>query len=352
MDSSPAPSFPPPGGLAAPIARPARSPVARPCSTGFSPAEEALLTVLLKKGLLTTEQVRDGPGLWPGAQSRPPPVDPRAQSDLTRSAQPAGLRAAQRALPADNGQIAQRRRQVAVCRRCRSHPIAPSITATSARTCRKRPAPRRLSELVNQILERACDCQATDIHFDPQENGLRVRYRIDGQLQDILFVEPAMATPVISRLKVISNLNIVERRHSQDGRITIMHHNRPRDLRVATVPDALRREDRDPDPRGADRRQGFHPSGHDRRAGRDARQADRPALWGRPGRRPGRRRQDLDPLQLPGADQLAAQERDDDRRPDRAPDPRASTRPRSTLKATWASARGCGPCSARTPTSS
>jgi type IV pilus assembly protein PilB len=93
-----------------------------------------------------------------------------------------------------------------------------------------------LSELVSHILERACDCQATDIHFDPQENGLRVRYRIDGQLQDILFVEEAMATPVISRLKVISNLNIVERRHSQDGRITIQHHNRPRDLRLATFP--------------------------------------------------------------------------------------------------------------------
>ena len=93
-----------------------------------------------------------------------------------------------------------------------------------------------LSELVNDILLRACDCQATDIHFDPQENGLRVRYRIDGQLQDILFIEPAMATPVISRLKIVSNLNIVERRHSQDGRITIQHHNRPRDLRLATFP--------------------------------------------------------------------------------------------------------------------
>ncbi len=93
-----------------------------------------------------------------------------------------------------------------------------------------------LSELVDQILERACDCEATDIHFDPQESGLRVRFRIDGQLQDILFIEPAMATPVISRTKIISNLNIVERKHSQDGRITIQHHNRPRDLRVATFP--------------------------------------------------------------------------------------------------------------------
>ena len=162
-----------------------------------------------------------------------------------------------------------------------------------------------MSELVNQILERACDCEATDIHFDPQESGLRVRYRIDGQLQDILFVEPAMATPVISRLKIISNLNIVERKHSQDGRITIQHHNKPRDLRLATFPTNLRREDRDPDSRGPDRRHGLHPPGDDRRPGRDARQADRAALRRDPGRRAGRRRQDVDALQLPRADQLA-----------------------------------------------
>ena len=93
-----------------------------------------------------------------------------------------------------------------------------------------------LPDLVSQILERAFDCRATDIHFDSQETGLRVRYRIDGQLQDILFVEPAMATAMISRLKVMASLNIVERRHSQDGRISIMHHNRPRDLRLATFP--------------------------------------------------------------------------------------------------------------------
>ena len=68
---------------------------------------------------------------------------------------------------------------------------------------------------------------------------MRVRYRIDGQLQDVLEVEPALATPLISRIKVMSNLNIVERRHSQDGRITIQHLNRARDLRVATFPTVL-----------------------------------------------------------------------------------------------------------------
>jgi len=96
-----------------------------------------------------------------------------------------------------------------------------------------------LSDLVGQILERGFDSRATDIHFDPQEHGLRIRYRVDGQLQDVLELDMATATPVISRIKVMSNLNIVERRHSQDGRITIQHLNRPRDLRVATFPTAL-----------------------------------------------------------------------------------------------------------------
>lgn len=91
-------------------------------------------------------------------------------------------------------------------------------------------------ELVGQILERAIDCRATDIHFDPIDNGQRIRYRIDGQLQDIVFIEPAVAAAAGSRIKVMSNLNIVERRHSQDGRITIMYNNKPRDLRVATFP--------------------------------------------------------------------------------------------------------------------
>jgi len=91
-------------------------------------------------------------------------------------------------------------------------------------------------ELIGQILGRAIDCRATDIHFDSLESGIRVRYRIDGQLQDILFVEASTSAAVISRIKVMSNLNIVERRHSQDGRISIMHNNRPRDLRVATFP--------------------------------------------------------------------------------------------------------------------
>jgi type IV pilus assembly protein PilB len=94
-------------------------------------------------------------------------------------------------------------------------------------------------DLVDQIVFRAFECRATDVHFDPQDNRCRVRYRIDSQLHDVLELEGALATAVISRIKVASNLNIVERRHPQDGRLTVSHANRPRDLRVATIPTTL-----------------------------------------------------------------------------------------------------------------
>ncbi len=96
-----------------------------------------------------------------------------------------------------------------------------------------------LPELVIQIVNKAMESRATDIHLDPQENGLRIRYRIDGQLLDILTLDNALMTPVVSRIKVMSNLNIVERKHAQDGRITVEHAGRSRDLRIATMPTGL-----------------------------------------------------------------------------------------------------------------
>jgi type IV pilus assembly protein PilB len=95
------------------------------------------------------------------------------------------------------------------------------------------------SDLVAQIIERGFECRATDIHFDPQELRYRVRYRIDSQLHDVLDLDSTLATGVVSRIKVVSNLNIVERRHPQDGRMTVFHGSRPRDLRVSTIPTSL-----------------------------------------------------------------------------------------------------------------
>ncbi len=94
-------------------------------------------------------------------------------------------------------------------------------------------------DLVAQIFERAFETRATDIHFDPQESFFRVRYRIDGQLHDVLELDSAFATSLVSRLKVMADLNIVERRHSQDGRIRFPFRDQVRDLRVATLPTVL-----------------------------------------------------------------------------------------------------------------
>jgi type II secretory ATPase GspE/PulE/Tfp pilus assembly ATPase PilB-like protein len=231
VDTSPAPSFPTPGG---PF--PAGAVAAgEALFQGFSPAEEALIAVLLKKGLLSTEQVRTAQvyGQEHNRDLRQSILELNLISpDLLNQLAFERLST----LSGDNGQAGAATAAVVPVA---TGPLSPDRTQHHRdirKDLQEKVVTATLSDLVNDILVRACDCQATDIHFDPLENGLRVRYRIDGQLQDILFVDPAMATPVISRLKIISNLNIVERRHSQDGRITIVHHNRPRDLRVATFP--------------------------------------------------------------------------------------------------------------------
>jgi general secretion pathway protein E len=90
--------------------------------------------------------------------------------------------------------------------------------------------------LVNLIIQRATDAGASDIHIEPFADRLKVRYRIDGVLQEAE-APPAHLTPaVISRVKLMSNLNIAERRLPQDGRIRLRVQGRDLDVRVSTVP--------------------------------------------------------------------------------------------------------------------
>ncbi|NLD15338.1 MAG: type II secretion system ATPase GspE [Gammaproteobacteria bacterium] len=90
--------------------------------------------------------------------------------------------------------------------------------------------------LVNSIFSRALDTRASDIHIEPFEHHLAIRFRIDGVLQDIETPAVQLAPAVISRLKILSKLNIAERRLPQDGRIQLRLQGRPIDLRVSTVP--------------------------------------------------------------------------------------------------------------------
>lgn len=91
---------------------------------------------------------------------------------------------------------------------------------------------------VNQLIRQALDERATDIHVEPLENTLRVRYRIDGLLQDVPLPEniKALQAMVIARLKIMSRLDIAERRLPQDGRIALEMDGNPIDVRVATIP--------------------------------------------------------------------------------------------------------------------
>lgn len=90
--------------------------------------------------------------------------------------------------------------------------------------------------LVDLLLERAFQLGATDIHLDPTEKGLRIRLRVDGLLHDVLQLPPAVMAPVISRLKLMANMDITERRYAQDGHIANAVLKHQRDIRVGSGP--------------------------------------------------------------------------------------------------------------------
>jgi type IV pilus assembly protein PilB len=89
---------------------------------------------------------------------------------------------------------------------------------------------------VNIILSQAIQDRASDIHFEPFEDEFKIRYRVDGALYEMAPPPKHLALPVVSRIKVMANLNISERRLPQDGRITLNLGNRTIDLRVSTLP--------------------------------------------------------------------------------------------------------------------
>jgi type IV pilus assembly protein PilB len=91
-------------------------------------------------------------------------------------------------------------------------------------------------QLVQRVIQEAVDRGASDIHFEPGEEEMRVRYRIDGVLQEAAIVPLSVIPAVISRVKILADLDIAERRIPQDGRISTQVGDKPIDLRVATLP--------------------------------------------------------------------------------------------------------------------
>ncbi|MGD1089391.1 MAG: GspE/PulE family protein [Verrucomicrobiota bacterium] len=91
-------------------------------------------------------------------------------------------------------------------------------------------------KFVQLVLQQAIQDRASDIHFEPFETEFRIRYRVDGALYEMSPPPKHLALPVISRLKVMANLNISERRLPQDGRINFLIGSRMIDLRMSTLP--------------------------------------------------------------------------------------------------------------------
>ncbi|MET4097931.1 type IV pilus assembly protein PilB [Agrococcus sp. UYP10] len=89
---------------------------------------------------------------------------------------------------------------------------------------------------VNLLVSQAVQDRASDIHIEPGERSVRVRFRVDGVLHEMTGAPKGMQQGIISRLKIMSDIDIAERRRPQDGRMSVMHDGRKIDLRVATLP--------------------------------------------------------------------------------------------------------------------
>ena len=110
-------------------------------------------------------------------------------------------------------------------------PVIPLATRRLAEV--KQDAP--VVQIVDLVIAQGVDERASDIHIEPQQDRLRVRFRIDGVLHDVTSLPAALAAPIASRLKLLANLDIVDKHRSQDGQIQTTVEGRPLDIRVATT---------------------------------------------------------------------------------------------------------------------
>ena len=90
--------------------------------------------------------------------------------------------------------------------------------------------------VVNLIISQAINDKSSDIHIEPDAKSVRVRYRVDGVLHEVMQPPKHIQAPMVSRIKIMSNLDIAERRIPQDGKIHLKHDGREYDLRVSTLP--------------------------------------------------------------------------------------------------------------------
>jgi general secretion pathway protein E len=114
--------------------------------------------------------------------------------------------------------------------------ISASSDIATERLAASRDPDDPLVKSLNLIIEEAVGAHSSDIHIEPEEDRLRVRYRIDGTLQDLLSLPPNLHLALISRIKILSDLNIADRHRPQDGQFSFKAKGRDIDIRVAVSP--------------------------------------------------------------------------------------------------------------------
>jgi len=126
----------------------------------------------------------------------------------------------------------------------RIHEAARSLEESRPRLANGRPTIFELSnitasspaiDIVNMMITQGLRDRASDIHIEPQKEYLRIRFRIDGVLQDVAHLPSATGAALSSRIKIMADMNIVERRRAQDGQISLNVDGRELDIRVATI---------------------------------------------------------------------------------------------------------------------
>ena len=110
-------------------------------------------------------------------------------------------------------------------------PPVEEVTVVTAELVAKTP----IAQTLNLLLTQAVRDRASDIHIEPQEDRLRIRFRIDGILHDILSLPLGAATPLVSRIKVLAEMNIAEQRRPQDGQFSVSVAGRDIDIRCASM---------------------------------------------------------------------------------------------------------------------
>jgi type IV pilus assembly protein PilB len=189
--------------------------------TYWGPDErQALVDELAAAGLQAALQLALADDINAGLEAPVITPTPSPGSDITRAVQPARSIIDQLELPGEGSQLEEVNE-------------IEDLEASSSAVANASP----VVSLVDRILIEAIDCGASDIHVEPQEQSLEVRYRLDGVLQRHFEDLPKTLVPAItSRFKIMADLDIAERRLPQDGRIRRLYKGKKRDFRVSTLP--------------------------------------------------------------------------------------------------------------------